>query len=90
MSLVSAGYHYIRDGLGAEELFDLTIDRAETVNLIAGGRGSQLVRPLRQSLLDVLDANPGAIQSENAYLKAYRQWLRSLVGVNVARLLPPL
>ena len=30
-------------------------------------------------LLDVLTDNPGSIEVENAYLKPYRQWLKSLV-----------
>ena len=31
-------------------------------------------------LLDVLTDNPGSIEVEKAYLKAYRQWLKDLVA----------
>ena len=40
-------------------------------------RGSDL--PALLSLLDVLTDNPGSIEVENAYLKPYRQWLKSVV-----------
>jgi arylsulfatase A-like enzyme len=78
MSLVSAGHHYIRDGLGAEQLYDLTLDRSETVNLLKDGRAQERAAVVRKSLLDALDASPAATESENAYLAAYREWLGSL------------
>ena len=33
----------------------------------------------RRMLLNELTDNPGSIEVENAYLKPYRQWLKSLV-----------
>ncbi len=81
MSLVAGGHHYIRDGLGAEQLYDLTLDRAETVNLLQDGRAQERAAVFRKSLLDALDASPGATENENAYLAAYREWLRSLVSL---------
>jgi arylsulfatase A-like enzyme len=79
MSLVASGQHYIRDGLGAERLYDLRIDPFEMVNLMGSTRGSQGVQPFRRMLLDLLTDNPGSIEVENAYMKAFRQGLKSLV-----------
>ena len=30
-------------------------------------------------LLDLLAASPAAVEVENAYMKAYRQWLKTLI-----------
>ena len=38
-----------------------------------------MVGVFRKMLLDVLTDNPGSIEVENTYLKAYRQRLKSLV-----------
>jgi arylsulfatase A-like enzyme len=79
MSLVASGWHFARDGFGSEELYDLRRDPFESVNLIDSAEGKQLARVFRKTLLAELNASPGSIQVENAYLKAYRQWLKSLV-----------
>ena len=79
MSLVAAGRHYLRDGVGSEQLYDLRRDPTELVNVVDSAEGVQALRNLRQMLLEVLTANPGSIEVENAYLKPYRQWLKSLV-----------
>jgi arylsulfatase A-like enzyme len=82
MSLVARGRHYIRDGFGSEQLYDLSQDPFEKVNLMGSTEGKQAVGAFRRMLLDVLVHNPGSIEAENSYLTAYRQWLRSLVDEN--------
>jgi hypothetical protein len=42
----------------------------------------------RQMLLDVLAQNPGATEAENAYLGAYRKWLKSLVDEDSSTRVP--
>jgi arylsulfatase A-like enzyme len=79
MSLVARGRHYIRDGFGSEQLYDLNQDPFETVNLMGAVEGKEAVGDFRRMLLEVLDRNPGAIEAEDSYLKAYRQWLKSIV-----------
>ena len=79
MSLVASGRHYIRDGTGSEQLYDLRRDPLELVNLVDSAEGKQVLGVFRRMLLDVLTDNPGSIEVENAYLKPYRQWLKSLV-----------
>ncbi len=79
MSLVASGRHYIRDGTGSEQLYDLRRDPFERVNLMGSADGNKTVSDFRRTLLKVLTDNPGSIEVENAYLKPYRQWLNSLV-----------
>ncbi len=79
MSLVASGHHYIRDGMGAEQLYDLRSDPFERVNLMAPPYGNQAVGVFRRMLLEVLTDNPGSIEVENAYLEPYRQWLKALI-----------
>jgi arylsulfatase A-like enzyme len=79
MSLVARGKHFTRDGFGSEEIFDLKNDPLERENLIDKAEGKELVGLFRKMLLDELDASPGATEVENTYMKAYRQWLKSLV-----------
>jgi arylsulfatase A-like enzyme len=79
MSLVASGHHYIRHGMGLEQLYDLRVDPLESVNLMASSSGEQRVRPFRRQLLEVLTDNPGSVEVEKAYLKAYRKWLEALV-----------
>ena len=35
MSLVASGHHYIRHGMGLEQLYDLRVDPDERINLMA-------------------------------------------------------
>jgi len=79
MSLVALGRHYIRNGEGSEQLYDLRRDQVESVNLIDSAEDKQVAAVLRRMLLDVLTDNLGSIEAENAYLKPYRQWLESVV-----------
>ena len=79
MSLVALGRHYIRDGTGSEQLYDLNRDPSELVNLMDSVEGKQEVGVFRRMLLGVLTDNPGSIEVENAYLKPYKAWLKSLV-----------
>jgi len=82
MSLVARGRHYVRDGFGSEQLYNLTQDPFESVNLAGSADERQNVDVFRRMLLDVLAHNPGTIDAENAYLIAYRQWLKSIVAEN--------
>ncbi len=80
MSLVASGMHYIRNGRGAEQFYDLRVDPYEQTNLVKPGYETPGVDVFRKMLLKVLDENPGSIEAENAYLKAYRQRLQALVS----------
>ena len=79
MSLVASGHHYIRHGMGLEQLYDLRLDPDERVNLMASRHGGQRVGAFRRMLLEVLTENLGSVEVERAYLGPYRQWLEALV-----------
>ena len=79
MSLVASGHHYIRHGMGPEQLYDLRVDPDERVNLMTSPHGRQRVGPFRKLLLEVLTDNPGSVEVEKAYLEPYRKWLEDLV-----------
>ena len=79
MSLVASGHHYIRHGMGLEQLYDLRVDPDERVNLMASSHGEQRVGAFRRMLLEVLTDNPGSVEVEKAYLEPYRKWLEDLV-----------
>jgi arylsulfatase A-like enzyme len=79
MSLIALGRHYVRDGMGAEQLYDLRSDPFEQVNLIGSAAGDRVVGIFRERLLEALTDDPGSTEVENAYLKRYRQWLRSSI-----------
>ncbi len=79
MSLVAAGHHYIRHGMGLEQLYDLRVDPSERINLVASSTGGHRVGVFRRMLLDVLTNNPGSAEVEKAYLETYRKWLEALV-----------
>ena len=64
-SLVEGGYHYILDSRGKQELFDLSANLDEAVNLIEGTTGSQIARDMRRSLEEtVATALPGKVPVE--------------------------
>ena len=94
MSLMAPGWHYIRDGAGAEQIYDLSRDAAELDNLAAPPAGknelgilpfmpldtlTEKLGSFRRVLLDTLTDDRGTPEVENAYLKPYRQRLKSLV-----------
>jgi hypothetical protein len=88
MSIVALGRHYIRDGMGSEQLYDLRRDPFEMANLMGSADGAREVGVFRRMLLKVLSDNPGSIEVENAYLKAYRQTLASMVEESPAARAP--
>ncbi len=80
MSLVASGYHYVRDGMGVEQLYNLKTDPLEQVNLVKSPAGNEeTVAVFRKMLRDVLIDNPGSAEVERAYLAVYRSWLEDLV-----------
>jgi arylsulfatase A-like enzyme len=84
MSILTSGGHYVRDGMGAEQLYALFRDPYETVNLIGSAEGKQVVGMYRRMLLKFLTDNPGSIEVETAYLTPYRQLLKALVDEDPA------
>jgi arylsulfatase A-like enzyme len=87
MSLVAWGHQYIRNGEGGEELYDLSKDPLEKVNAAPSPESRAVVEAFRAMLLDVLDESPGSTEVERAYLKDYRQALRSQVrGASAGKL----
>jgi arylsulfatase A-like enzyme len=80
MSLVAQGRHYIRDGMGSEQLYDIRRDPVERTNLVDPADTSLLATDFRHMLLGVLNENHGSKEAEDAYLTAYRQWLESIAG----------
>jgi arylsulfatase A-like enzyme len=85
MSLVASGHHYVRDGFGAEMLFDLRRDPFERNNLMNSSDGGQLTRDFRKTLLEVLTDSPGSAEVEEAYLGSYRRGLQALDAENSPR-----
>jgi arylsulfatase A-like enzyme len=79
MSLVARGHHYLRDAMGTEALYDLSIDPFERANLVGPAYDNQALGVFRKMLLDALTENPGSIEVEKAYLEAYKQGLRALL-----------
>jgi arylsulfatase A-like enzyme len=88
MSLVTSGRHYIRDGTGPEQLYDLTRDPSELINLADSADGNRELGVFRRILLDLLTDDQGSIEVEKAYLKPFRQWLKSLVQASSSPLEP--
>jgi arylsulfatase A-like enzyme len=84
MSLVAADHHYIRDGMGAEQLYNLTTDPYELANLASSTHGNDKVAVFRKMLLGALTDNPGSSEVEKAYLTTYRKQLGELVRENTA------
>jgi arylsulfatase A-like enzyme len=85
MSLVASGHHYIRNGSGAEMLYDLVRDPFELSNQIGSSYGDQTVGVFRKMLLEVLTNDPGSIEVKEIYLDAYRQGLKALIDENSPR-----
>ena len=54
MSLAARGRHYIRDGFGNEQMFNLSQDPFETVNLLGSPAEKPVLAALRRILLEIL------------------------------------
>jgi arylsulfatase A-like enzyme len=81
MSLVSRGWHYIRDGGDAEWLYNLADDPGETLNRLQTPEDlTPLVNEFRRSILRVLTQEPAIAGAEADYLKRYRRRLEAVVG----------
>jgi arylsulfatase A-like enzyme len=80
LSLVAHDHHYIRNGLGAERLYDLIEDPFEMQNLMKRPDADQRVGAFRTLLLNFLTDNPASAEVEHAYLKRYRDRLKAEVS----------
>jgi arylsulfatase A-like enzyme len=80
MSVVALDHHYIRTGMGVEELYDLRVDPDEQSNLLKAGSDTDKAALFRKVLLDVLSDEPGSSEVEKAYLATYRSWLEDVVS----------
>ena len=79
MSLVTQDHHYIRDGLGKEQLFNLSIDPFEKIDLSNTYQRQEQLGRCRRLLLDFLKDNPASVEVENAYLKRYKNRLEAIL-----------
>jgi hypothetical protein len=79
MSVAALGYHYTRNGQGLEQLFDVSVDPYEQVNLTETAADPARLAEFRKLLLDVLTGHPGSPEVEKAYLANYRDWLEEIV-----------
>jgi arylsulfatase A-like enzyme len=79
MSLVASGWHYIRDGVGPEQLYDLRRDPSELRDLAGFAEVNPVLEDFRRTLLEVLTDDVGSAEVENAYLARYRRLLKSEV-----------
>ena len=79
MSLMAAGHHYLRDGVGTEALYDLRSDPFELVNLAGSSYDNQALGLFRKMLHEALTDDPGSIEVEKAYLGAYKQGLKAII-----------
>jgi arylsulfatase A-like enzyme len=82
MSLVARGQHYLRDGAGNEQLYELSVDPYEQGDLARTARGETPLAALeefRRRLLRTLRGVTGAPPVEAAYLRDYRQELERVV-----------
>jgi arylsulfatase A-like enzyme len=77
MSLVASGWHYIRDRVGPEQLYDLRSDPTELRNLVGSSAVDTALGSFRRSLLDILTNEAGSTEVENTYLARYRRLLKS-------------
>ena len=81
MSLVSGGWHYIRDGGDAEWLYNLADDPGETLNRLQTPQDlTPLVNDFRRSILRVLTNDPAISGAEADHVKRYRRRLEAVVG----------
>lgn len=80
MSLVTRGWHYIRDGTAAEALFNLTDDPRESRNLLRSLPDPSLrLGEFRRAVLNALTEEPADPAAESAEVRKFRKSLeRSL------------
>jgi len=81
MSQVASGWHYVRDGTGAEALYNLAVDPTESRNLVKSPDSSRAVAAFRRSLLSVLTEGPALNGTEPEYLRRYRRRLEAVTAV---------
>ena len=86
MSLVVDAYHYTRNGLDDETLFDLTVDPFERNNLSQRPEVAHSVKVIRKRLLNFLSDNRASVEVEKAYLKNFRERLSAVVSGREATL----
>jgi hypothetical protein len=79
MSLVAWTLHYIRDGEGGEQLYDLIDDIYEQKNLIESADKQPIVASFRRMLLGVLSEEPGSVAVERTYLHGFRESLEAVL-----------
>jgi arylsulfatase A-like enzyme len=72
MSLVADGRHYVRDGGGTEELYELKGDPLELHNSRGTPDGDRTLGNFRQSLLEILTDDPVENGKGGEYLRRYR------------------
>ena len=90
MSLVTDGWHYLRDGTGAEALFDLKDDPRESLNRLRTlPDAAAHVSRFRRSILQLLTDDPVSPAQENVDLKKFRKSLEYQVQPHDRRLLLP-
>jgi arylsulfatase A-like enzyme len=77
MSLVAWDHQYIRDGGGREQLYDLSTDHLERLDLAAATDRGPILSAFRAMLLEVLTESPGSTEVERVYLRDYREALRA-------------
>jgi arylsulfatase A-like enzyme len=82
MSQVASGWHYVRDGTGAEALYNLAADPTESHNLFKSPDSSRAVAAFRQSLLDALTEVPAHDRAEPEYVRRYRSRLEAVTPVH--------
>ena len=80
MSLLTDGWHYIRDGTGAEALYDLKKDPRESLNAVRSAQDPvALVSGFRRSLLRTFTDDPVSPERESEFVKKFRRSLEFLV-----------
>jgi arylsulfatase A-like enzyme len=80
MSLLTRGWHYIRDGTGAEGLYDLVKDPRESLNVLRTSRDpSAQLSGFRRALLRMLTDDPVTVGKESDHLRKYRRSLEALI-----------
>ena len=80
MSIVSSGFHYIRNGVGDEQLYNIIKDPFEKLDVLRSGDQRGRVIPFRRKLLEVLNENHGSVEVERGYLQGFRRSLAGLVN----------